>query len=185
MSLAELFSSRRTVHHFERTELKDGVLERALEAAVTAPNHKLTFPWRFTVVGRESRKALCQLQERLKREKGEPVTPEILERVSEKLLDPPVLLVVGWLRDLDESRDRENYAAVACAIQNLMLSLWHDGVGSKWGTGALTRHPDSYSLLGWDSSLQTIAGFIWIGIPKNIPVGSPRPSFRELTRYLP
>ena len=45
--------------------------------------------------------------------------------------------------DLSEKLGLEDHAAVACAIQNLMLSFAGDGVGSKWMTGALGAPPEA------------------------------------------
>jgi len=59
---------------------------------------------------------------------------------------------------------REDYAAVACAVQNLMLALHAEGVGSKWTTGAVTRDLRTYDLTEVDFDIERIEGFIWIGI---------------------
>ena len=57
----------------------------------------------------------------------------------------------------------EDYAACACAIQNLSLSLVADDVGCKWSTGKITKHPNTYQIAQINSSEEEIIGFIWIG----------------------
>ena len=51
MSIEEVIKTRRTVHIYEPSELDETLLDAFLEAGHFAPNHKLTWPWRFTVVG--------------------------------------------------------------------------------------------------------------------------------------
>ena len=63
----------------------------------------------------------------------------------------------------------ENYAAVCCAIQNLMLVLWEAGVGTKWSTGIITRDDRFYDVLEIDRKQQEIVGLIPYGYPKKIP----------------
>lgn len=55
----------------------------------------------------------------------------------------------GWLavtcvKSADPVREREDYAACCCAIQNLYLLLWQRGIGLKWNTGRLVREPRFY-----------------------------------------
>ena len=69
-----------------------------------APNHHETEPWRFWVVGRETLEALSEATG------------------DKKLLRSHTAIVVGVKRDADAQTAEEDYAAVACAIQNLMLA---------------------------------------------------------------
>ena len=57
MDLYEALLSRRTIYAFEDRPVPGEALLRALEAARWAPNHKLTEPWRFSVLGAETRAA--------------------------------------------------------------------------------------------------------------------------------
>ena len=54
--------SRRTTHNFQRGQpVGEDILRRAVEAATMAPNHKLTEPWLFRRLGRESIEAIATL----------------------------------------------------------------------------------------------------------------------------
>ena len=84
------------------------------------------------------------------------------------------LQVPGWLVvtcDLADNsfRREEDYAACCCAIQNLMLALWSAGIGTKWSTGDVTRHPDFYKLIDLDPTKQRTVGMLWYGYPAVIP----------------
>ena len=69
MHVHEAIRARRTIHSYRAEPLPEGAVERALEAAVMAPNHRLTFPWRFVRVGGETRSLLAELAVRLQTEK--------------------------------------------------------------------------------------------------------------------
>lgn len=177
-------TGRRTIHDYRPDPVDPAILRRALEAAQEAPCHKLTWPWRFTKVGAEGRAALTALRLELAG-RNRPVTDELRAKITAKMLNPDVLLVVSQVRCEDAFRDRENYAAVACAIQNLSLSLHSDGVGSKWSSGAVTRHPEAYRLAQVDPELEEIVGFVWIGHPAVVPPTPKRPSIDEVLRHAP
>ena len=60
----------------------------------------------------------------------------------------------------------EDHAATAAAVQNMMLSLASDGVGSKWMTGAMGIGPEELlKLVGADNKTEHFMGVIFIGIP--------------------
>ena len=93
----------------------------------------------------------------------------MVERIRAKLINPGALIVVTQLRCDDEFRDREDYAATCCAIQNLMLAARAEGLGSKWSTGALTQHPDVCAALGVNGDEERVVGFIWLGSAQATP----------------
>ena len=87
-----------------------------------APNHHETEPWRFWVVGRATLQALSDATG------------------DRKLLRSHTAIVVGVKRDADAQTAEEDYAAVACAIQNIMLAARGRGLASFWRTpGVLSR----------------------------------------------
>lgn len=184
MDLHRALIERRTVHRFLPGPVPDEVLQRALLAATFAPNHKLTWPWRFVLVGPEAREELVRLNLVLKA-KGRELAPEQREAIRRKMTNPDRLLVVAQVRADDPARAREDYATCAMAIQNLSLSLFADGVYAKWGTGAVIRHPDTYRLLGIDPAEQEIIGFVWIGLPEVVPAAAERPAAPDVTRSVP
>ena len=185
MELRQALLERRTVHAFTRDPVPDGAIRRALEAAVHAPNHRLTMPWRFLRVGRRTRERLVELALRLAAPQDGPPPKAQVDRVRAKILDPHELIVVSTVRDQDPLIAREDHAATSCAIQNLQLSLWSEGVASKWGTGTPTRHPDGYAILGIDPEREEIAGFVWVGMPKVIPAKPERPPAGHFVKILP
>merc|ERR1712039_1007093 len=57
----------------------------------------------------------------------------------------------------------EDYAATCCAIQNFMLSMWIEGVGTKWTSGDITRTQDFADSCGIDVEAERVVGCIWYG----------------------
>lgn len=178
MHLHDALATRRTVHHYREEAVPGEVIRRALEAAILAPNHRMTQPWRFVLLGRAAREPLVARSVDLR--SGPPAPPEVVERIRGKIVGPPHCLVVACLRSDDDFRMGEDRAAVACAIQNLSLSLHADGVASKWSTGAITRDPAAYAAAGLDPDEVEITGFIWIGFAAMVPDAPARTPLDEV-----
>ncbi|MCB9254244.1 MAG: nitroreductase [Bdellovibrionaceae bacterium] len=185
MSLLQtVVQGRRTVHRFKAGEIPEEALRRAIESAQWAPNHKLSFPWRFTIVGKKTREKLTSLGVAL--QDPATLTEERRARIVQDLSNPGALIVVSCKESPEDPfRAKEDYAAVCCAIQLILLSLWSEGIGTKWGTGQLTRHPQTYELFGISPDAEKIAGFIWAGIPAELPAPPPRPALEQVSRWLP
>ncbi len=189
MNVREAILSRRTVQRFSTEPIPDGCIERALEGALRAPNHKLTNPWRFTRVGPQARAEIVEVGLRIKREaaeaKGREFSTAQEELVRAKLANSAALLIVSQVLADDEFRRREDYASIACAIENFMLCLWAEGVGSKWATGAVTRHAETYEIAGIDAQNEEIVAFVWVGHSSRDLFETPRRPLSEVYRELP
>lgn len=191
MNLPELIRTRRTVHAYEADRpLPEGALERALEAAHWAPNHRFTYPWRFTLVGPETRARLVPIAAEAKaRKQGKTLTPEesarLQAKVQAKVLNPSALIVLRQVLHDDPGTREEDYASLACAAQNAMLSLWAEGIGTKWSSGGVTCDPATYALLGVDPGRERIVGFLWAGYPAKAPSPPARPPLEEHVQSLP
>lgn len=178
MHVHDALTTRRTVHHYREEAVPDEVIRRAVEAATLAPNHRMTQPWRFVLLGRSAREPLVARSAELR--SGPPAPPEVIDRIRGKIVGPPHCLVVGCIRSDDDFRMGEDRSAVACAIQNLSLSLHADGVASKWSTGAITRDPAAYAAAGLDPTEVEIMGFVWIGFADQVPEAPARKPLAEV-----
>jgi len=165
VAVAELIRGRRTINLFEPEPVATSALLDAIEVARWAPNHRLTQPWRFYLIGPETAAAVADCWAGFEAEsKGEAARAARLERLG----SIPGHFVVTHARDADAVVDLENYAACCCAVQNLMLYLWQRGIGVKWTTGAITRERRLYDLLGIDADAERIVGYFWYGRPRLI-----------------
>jgi nitroreductase len=186
MDIQSILLQRRTIHDYDPSPLPEGALERALIAALAAPNHRMTEPWRFVRVGPETRSKLCEVSVGLKTPTGAAPRADLVEKTRKKMLNPAELLVVSRVRADDPEVEREDYAAIACAIQNLSLSLWAEDVGSKWSTGEVTTAAETYALVGIDERLEEIVGFVWVGkAASNVPKARRRRELSDVLRQLP
>ena len=166
-TLEGVLRGRRSIDLFQPEPVDPGVLMQAIEVARWAPNHRLTEPWRFYLVGTNTRRALVDLAAELDAEaKGERAG----EARRARLEAIPAFFVLTSRRSDDALLEREDYAACCCAVQNLMLFLWQRGVGVKWTTGRVTRHPRFYEILGIEREKEVVVGFFWYGVPKVVPV---------------
>jgi nitroreductase len=179
---------RRTVHDYSDQPIPEGALERALEAAAAAPNHRMTEPWRFTRVGRQGREVLARISIDLKTDGGRtPMSAAGEAKARDKFVKPAELLVVSQVVDADPEVAREDYAAIACAVQNICLSLSAEGIGSKWSTGGVTTDPRTYEHLRIDATQERIVGFVWIGYSavESPPKSRRRKCLADIYRQLP
>ncbi|MDX1606000.1 MAG: nitroreductase [Candidatus Competibacterales bacterium] len=174
---AELIRERRTINRFRSEVPPQEVVLKALDLARWAPNHHLTEPWRFYLLGRETATAIAHLNaDMVAQDKG----PEAAESKRANWLAKPGWLVVTCVSSDDVLQAWEDYAACCCAIQNLMLYLWSEGVGSKWSTGPVIRDPRFHDLIWVDPEVETVVGLLWYGYPDE----SPQPPRRPLPEVL-
>jgi len=173
--------SRRTINEFEPT-LPDNwekALEKSIEAAIYAPNHKRTEPWRFYLLGPKSIEKVCQLNaDIVALKKGEEAGQKKLKR----WLQMPGWLVVTCVKGDDDfnnptSLAREDYAACCCAVQNLCLSLHSQGIGTKWTTGPVNFDDRFAEAVGFAPDKEFTVGTLWFGSAVG---SSPSPPLKRL-----
>ena len=181
MEIAQAIKNRRTIHSFYNKSVSKNIIEKAIIAANYAPCHRRTFPWRFTSIGMSKRELLCQLQLELKF--GNKTKDELIKKnIEDKMLNPSHLLIVTQLCTDNQFQKLEDYAACACAIQNLSLSLAADDVGCKWSTGKIIYDKNTYKIVDINPIEEEIIGFIWVGYgikPPEIKRPSINTIFRE------
>ena len=182
MELAQAIKKRRTIHIFSKKIVPSEIIKKSIFAANQAPCHRRTFPWRFTSIGIKKRELLYQLQLTLKFG-DKSIDESSLKKIRDKMLNPSHLLIVTQVCTDNQVQKLEDYAACACAIQNLSLSLVADDVGCKWSTGKIITHPTTYQIGEINPREEEIIGFIWIGYGKEPPIIK-RPLLKKIYREL-
>jgi nitroreductase len=166
----EVLRSRRTINLYLQTPIPDELVTEAIEAATWAPNHHVTEPWHFYILGENSVHACLDLVKKIVIEKkGDP---EAAQHKAKNWSEKPGWLLVTCRKSDEELLQWEDYAACCAATQNLMLYLWKAGVGSKWTTGDITRDPRFFEIVGIDPGEEFVVGLIWYGYPKLTPTQS-------------
>jgi nitroreductase len=171
-ALGTLLRERRTIHDYLVGEPPREMIIEAIEQARWAPNHHRTEPWRFYLLSRAVGAQVAALNAELVRAKnGEEAARAKLRRWQAM----PGWLVVTCAKQIDAAREREDYAACCCAIQNMTLALWAHGIGTKWGTGKVTRDPRFLALIKADPAHEFVVGLFWYGYPATVPAQARRP----------
>ena len=174
MDVLEAIHTRRTIFKFKPGGVPKDVIEKIYEAGLWAPNHHLTEPWRFVVLGEETKEILAQRYSEIQEDKAAKGASDEARRILKeagyaKFMSKPTIIAVACLQDGDEIKNREDYAAACCAMQNVQLAAWAEGVGMQWSTGPITLEENTYKLLGVDTENEYIIGFFYTGYPDEIP----------------
>lgn len=164
--IAERIRSRRTTNQFLKQEVSRQLVLDAIELARWAPNHNLTEPWHFYLLGEAMKAASVELTRTIVTERK---NAEIGAHKAKSAAAVPGWLLVTCRKSADELVQREDYASCCCAVQNLLLYLSEAGVASKWTTGPITRDQRFFDLLGIDSGEEFVVALVWYGYPKILP----------------
>ncbi len=162
----EVLRGRRTINFYLQTAVPKKLVRAAIEAATWAPNHHVTEPWRFYLLGKTAIAACVELVRDIVTVKKDAKAGAFK---AKSWAEKPGWLLVTCRTSSDEILQREDFAACAAAVQTLMLYLWKAGIGSKWTTGDITRDPRFFDIVGVDPQAENIVGLIWYGYPKLTP----------------
>lgn len=153
-------------------EVPDELIASLIEAATWAPNHKRTWPWRFTVLTGTARYRYGEALAAVAASEGVP--PEKVAKLPTKYARSPAVVLVWVAIDVDPVRAREDRDAVAAAVQNLLLGATALGLGSYWATipEALEDATRRFARLDGDHDLVAL---VYLGWPKGATAPPPRP----------
>ena len=80
---------------------------------------------------------------------------------------------------------RQKYGAISCAIQNIQLAAWAEGLGMQWSSGKIIELPQTYAVAGIAAERETIVGLLFFGYPASVPAAQPRKPLTAVSRRLP
>ena len=105
---------------------------------------------------------------------AEKATEDERRSVRGKIGRSPVLVVVTQTGNADDPvRDLEDYAACACATQNLLLAAHAEGLAAKWSTGKLAHSPGARRYLGL-AEHDRIVAYVYLGYAAGTVSSEPR-----------
>jgi len=168
MDVETAIRTRRTHKAFAPEPLAREQLEELLELAGWAPNHHLTVPWRFRVVGPAS---LARLKE--------AAGPE----GAAKLDRCPTLVVVSCLLGGEPLQDEEDLHATAVASYIVLLAAHARGLAGYWRTPGLLREEQGRAAVGLPAA-ERFVGLLHLGHPRQQRPAPPRPPVAETTVFL-
>ena len=168
MRLAELAAARRTHKAFASEPVPRETLLELLEVARLAPNHHLTQPWRFRVLGPA---ALARLKEA-----AGPGEAAKLDRA-------PTLVVVTAALSGDVLQDEEDVCATAAATMLVLLAATERGLASYWRTPAILRTARGREALGVSRG-ERVLGLLHFGLPEREPAPREREPVDSYVEFL-
>lgn len=151
MEVLDAIRTRRTVKSYRPEPVPRDMLERILEVARWAPNHRQTEPWRFRVLGAEA-------QQRLKQAAGGAEAAVKLERA-------PTLVVATFVPSVLPLHAHEDEQAAACAVYAVLLAARGEGLASYWRTPGVLRTDAGREALGIPAEEQVL-GLLHFGEPE-------------------
>lgn len=159
--------SRRSVwpNQFEQDKkVDDETIKDILINATWAPNNGGEEPWQFTVFSGEGLKKLATFQSELyKQVTGEKFKEATYLKLQQNPLKASHVIAIGMKRSENKNiKEVEDIEAVACAVQNIYLSLTAYGLGGYWGSGGVTYYEEAKSFFGLGEQ-DKLLGFFYIG----------------------
>ena len=178
--ITALIKDRRTIYpeQFSSRIVHKELVEALLNNAIWAPTHGLTQPWRFIVISDDARVAL-----------GETLAKAYMEHVPKedqkdskisKLLNRPQQSSVAIALIMEREAGtkitvRDDFAAIACAVQNMHLTATAYGLGAFWSTPGIMNSEGVRGFLELKEN-QECVGFFYLGYPSiDWPNGQRRP----------
>jgi nitroreductase len=168
MEVEAAIRTRRTHKAFGPEALSRGQIEELLELARWAPNHNLTAPWRFRVVGPRA-------LERLKEAAG----PE----GAAKLDRAPTLIVVSCVLGEDPVQDEEDLHSTAVASYIVLLAAHARGLAGYWRTPGLLRSAEGRAAVGLPEG-ERFVGLLHLGPGRQEKEPPERPPVEQVTTFL-
>jgi nitroreductase len=189
MEFNQVVMSRRSVFKFQEKPVLVHDILPLVDAAVMAPNHHLTQPWRFILLGSQTQAHLAEYYGEAKAAKAMAADASVHERIKQRAVEkfvavPAILLVVCQL-DRQPVMREEDLAATHCAIQNLLLAATDQGLGAQWSTHPMIYNAQVMAEVGVDTTKERCCAMIYMGYPEVIPPAPPRKSAQECLTLLP
>ncbi len=168
MDVERAIRTRRSHKRYGSEPVQREVVEELLELAGWAPNHHLTQPWRFRVLGPESLARLA--------ETGKPGELEKLSRA-------PTLVVASAKLTGDEHQNHEDVLATACAVYIVLLAAHARGLAGYWRTPRVLQTREGHAAIGMGEDEEFVA-LIHLGPPVVEPVSKGRRPPAEYVEFL-
>jgi nitroreductase len=172
MDIEKAIRTRRTHKAFSAREVDAETLDALFDLARWAPNHNLTNPWRFRVLGPVTRARLMELAEIDK--PGSAV----------KLQRAPTLVAVTARQGGGAAQDREDLMAGAVAAYLVLLGAHARGLAGYWRSLALLEDPRGREIVQIAAD-ETPVGLLYLGHPVQEQRVPERAARAQVVRYLP
>lgn len=166
-------------------KIPDEIIKEILINATWAPNHGKAEPWRFIVFTGEGLKRLGEFQSGLyKSESGENFKEATYLKLQQNPLKASHIIAIGMKRtSLKNIPEIEDIEAVACAVQNIYLSITAYGLGGYMTTGGITYMDKAKPFFGLEEA-DKLLGFFYIGFIGIPSTGATRAPLDERVKWV-
>ncbi len=166
--IEKIIKERRNVRTFSNKKVSKKIASKIIEMGIWAPNHRMTEPWRFTVIQKKSQKRLLiskKIETYIKQNSNNS-NSETIQKIADKAKTEfeacPLIIYVSSLAGRSEEETLENYSSTSIAIQNMSLYAWSLGIGIGWSTGKPTKVKGLKKIIEAPNS-SIIAGCLYMG----------------------
>lgn len=161
METIEAIMTRRSIGKTNGRRPERDQIEKLLEAAVAAPNHHLTEPWRFIVLAGEALEEFGEMWATGTARGGKDP-----QGVREKARRAPVVIAVveHAKAHLPKVIEVEEHHAVGAAMQNMLLAAHDLGLAAMLRTGPPAHIKEVHDFLGLEDG-DLVAGYLYVGFP--------------------
>ncbi len=184
MPFTDLLRRRRSIKKFTERAVTRAEIETLLDAAILAPNHRLTEPWRFYVLGPEAREAYgLALGVRKARKIEDPDASRAMrDRVAAEHRALPCMIAIALVKSDNPEIAEEDYAAAMMGVQNIMIAAVELGLGTAIRTGGVMGDAAAREAAGVAEN-ERIVAIVNVGEPAEVPAGPKKTSASERTTW--
>ena len=145
-------------------KVEDNIINEIITNASWAPNHGKQEPWHFTVFSGDGLQKLASWQSELYKElAGENFKEITYSKLQQNPLKASHVIALCMKKTPNKNiPEVEDIAAVACAVQNIYLSITAYGLGGYWTTGGVTYKEKAKEFFGLGEE-DKLLGFFYIG----------------------
>jgi nitroreductase len=145
-------------------KIPDDIIEQIMINATYAPTHKLTEPWSFKIFTGDGLQTFADFQSELyKKESGENYKEDKYLKLKTTPLLASHIISIGMKRNSGKGLPEiEEVEAVACAVQNIYLSVTAYGLGGYLTTGGITYYENAKPFFGLEEE-DKLLGFFYVG----------------------
>ena len=185
MNVSEAISQRRSIRRFDEQPPSREELEAIIRAATHAPNHKLTQPWRYYVLGPEARAAYGRALgvRKAKKAQDEAAGSLIRERTADDHRAIPCMIAVAMTLSENPETLEEDYAAVMMSVALLSLAAVEHGLGTHIKTGGVMQDAAARRAVGVPDN-QKIVAIVNVGRPAELPPARDRAAIETLVSWV-
>jgi nitroreductase len=169
VDVRDAIKARRTHKQYGSEPVDEGTLRELIDLARYAPNHHLTQPWRFRVLGPQIRARIAELAG---------------EKEAMKLRRAPTLVLATAALTGDRQADEEDLHATAAAVYAVLLAATARGLASYWRTPACFTEHSVREALGLEAN-ERVVSLIHLGPAVSEPPVKERAPLDEVLRMLP